>query len=266
MAVILETRRCGLAAVLLLVCLSAPGDAASAQLRDTARHELVLHLGTTAQAVDDALASPVRYTGDAFLAGAAYAYRPATWRVGVSGSWGTSPLEPVGVARTSASDDAFSVAVDAWAARRVWRSGEGRWAAFVGPGAAVEVGLRRYEFGTGSERRYDNGFLGLQVAGLLEWSAPWGGRLAERVAVPVVGLAARTSYPGLASEGPDLSVALPPTFVLLRHRLDYVHPLNDWAALSVHHEGSFLRHTDPLEHAVAWQRVGAGVRLRWGGP
>ena len=253
-----------LGAVLAVVGLWGPG-AAAAQDREPGRHGLTLELGARQEGVDDAVASPVRYTAVAFLVGASYTYRPSDWRVGVAGHWSASRLEPDGLDDPSIFEDALSVALDAWAARRVWRSDSGRWAAFLGPAAAVELGLRRHDFGRG-QKRYDNGFIGLELAGMLEWSPSWGGKLTERVMVPVAGLAVRTSYTGLASEGPETTVALPPTFLLLRHRLAYVRPLTRRLALSVHHEGSYVRHTEPLELAVAWQRLGIGLQLHWGAP
>lgn len=263
-----ETRRCSplaVLAVLTAACLWAPVRAV-AQGPDPGRHGLSVDIGARSEGVDDELASPARYTGGAPIVGAAYLYRPPAWRMGVSGSWSTPRLEPTGVDDPAMFEDALTVALDAWAARRVWRSGNGRWAAFIGPGLAVDMGLRRHELGDDAQQRYDNGFVGLEAVGLLEWSPAWGGRLVGRVMAPVLGLAARTSYTGLASEGPEITVALPPTFLLLRHRLAYVYPVGDRLALSVHHEGSFLRHTEPLELAVAWQRLGVGLQLRWGRP
>lgn len=264
MAVTRVTRWTAGLALMLLIGVPA---AVSAQAAATAApHGVALEGGVRWQGLDDALASTLRYASEAVAVGAAYRYRRPEWRIGVAGTWSATRASPVGPDDGTLYEEALHITLDHWLARRVWRSGGGHWAAFVGPAAALELGLRRHTYGEHRAQRYDNAFIGLEGTALLEWSPAGGHRLTERVAVPLAGLALRTSYTGLARHSPRVSVDLPPTFVLFRHRLDYRLRISRRLALEVHHEGSVLRHTQPLELAVAWHRVGAALELVWGAP
>ncbi|MFO7893784.1 MAG: hypothetical protein R6U63_08620 [Longimicrobiales bacterium] len=255
-----------LAVALPLAVLTPPAAAQSPTMAPLPPHGTLLEGGLRWHGVDDALASAARYQGDAVTLGAAHRYRSAGWRIGLGGSWTAGRLYPAGLEDPTSYEESLSVTVDNWFARRVWRSGDGRWAAFAGPAVAVDVGLRRHAYGGDPSYRYDNAFMGVEATAILEWWPTGGGRLSERVAVPLAGLAVRTDYTGLAAPGPRVSVDLPPTFLLFRHRLEYRLPVRGRLALNVHHEGSVLRHTEPLDHAVAWHRLGLALEIAWGAP
>ena len=228
-------------------------------------HGVRIEPGVRWEGIDDALASASRYRARSQNVAAGYRYRSDRWRAGLAGSWTASRLLPSGLESPDTYEEALFITVDSWLTRRVWASANGRWAAFAGPAAAVDVGLRRHEYGGQRSYRYDNAFVGLEAAGILEWTTPGGVRLSERIMLPLGGLAVRTGYTALASEGVAVSFDLPPDLLLFRHRLEARLPLRRWLALSAHHEGSLLRHDHPLELAQAWHRVGVAVEFAWGG-
>ena len=267
-AAVRAVRRGGTLA-LIGAALALPAGAASQSGTDRVerppRYGVRVEPGVRWEGLDDALASASRYRARSQNVAGGFRYRSDRWRAGLAGSWTASRLLPSGLENPDTYEEALFVTADTWLGRRVWASADRRWAAFAGPAIAVEVGLRRHEYGLQRSYRYDNAFVGLEAAGILEWTAPNGVRVSERVMLPVAGVAIRTGYTALASEGAFVSFDLPPGFLLFRHRLEARLPLRGWLALSAHHEGSLLRHGDPLELALAWHRVGLALELAWGG-
>lgn len=158
------------------------------------------------------------------------------------------------------------MSVDAWALRRLWRSVGGRWAGFVGPAMAGDLGRRRHYYRLDQSTGFDNAFLGLEVAGLVEMDAEGLGRVAGRVMVPVAGVSVRTPYTTLASPGPEVRLETPPSFVLLKHRLDLRSPVGNGFVFGFLYEGVLIRHSEPLDLGVAWHRFGVELELAWGRP
>lgn len=239
--------------------------AAGQALDSLGRHGVALEAGRLWQGIADDLASPARYRGDAGIAGAAYRYRGTAWRLGASVARAGARLTPA-MGSGPGHEEVTAMSLDGWALRRVWRSAGGRWAAYAGPALAADMGLRRHYYRLDQSTAYDNAFIGLEAAGLLEVELAGLGRVSERVMLPVAGVAVRTAYTGLAGSGPDVTVGLPPSFVLLRHRLDIRNPVSDRLVFGFLYEGTLVRHDAPLELAVAWQRLGVSLELTWGRP
>lgn len=252
-----------IAAFLVAVLWAAPVGAQT--LDSLGRHGFGVEAGRLLQGIEDHLASSVRYEGSAAVAGVWYQYRGVDWRLGASLSRAGLRLSPA-VGPRSSYEEATSMSFDAWALRRVWGSDSERWAVSAGPGVAGDMGLRRHYYRADQSTTYDNALLGLEATGLLEWTVPGLGVVSERVMLPVAGVAFRTAYTGLASSGPDVTVGLPPSFVLLRHRFEIRGAVGERTVIGFLYEGSLARHGDPLDLAVAWRRLGVSLELLWGRP
>lgn len=169
------------------------------------------------------------------------------------------------VGSRSTHEKATAMSLDAWALRRVWRSAGGRWAAFAGPAIAGDMGLRRHYYRLDQSTSYDNAFLGLEATGLLEMDAEGLGRIAGRVMVPLAGVSVRTPYTTLASPGPEVRVGIPPSFVLLKQRLELRNLVGNRFIFGFFYEGVLVRHPEPLDLGVAWHRFGVVLEVAWGG-
>lgn len=235
----------------------------SGQAGGAGRHRFGLEAGKLWQGIEDALASPSRYEGQAAVVGASYRFRGETWRLGASVAWARPRMTTAPRPRPT-YEEATAASLDSWVLRRVWRSTGGRWAAFVGPAVAGDMGLRRHYYRLDQSISYDNAFLGLEAAALLEWDAAGLGRIAGRVMLPVAGVSVRTPYTTLAGSGPEVRVGVPPSFVLLRHRLDLRNPVGDRLVFGFLYEGTLVRHSEPLDLGVAWHRLGVVLEYGWG--
>lgn len=259
--VVAAVRGVAAAAVVVAVC----GTPARAQADEAGPHRVALEAGKLWEGIDDALASPTRHEGHAAVVGVSYRFRGETWRLGGSMARATIRLTPA-VGSRSTHEKATAMSLDAWALRRLWRSAGGRWAAFAGPAIAGDMGLRRHYYRLDQSTRYDNAFLGLEATGLLEMDAEGLGRIAGRVMVPLAGVTVRTPYTTLGSPGPEVRVGIPPSFVLLKQRLDLRSPVGNTFVFGFMYEGVLVRHPEPLDLGVAWHRFGVVLELAWGSP
>lgn len=247
------------ACVVVAVCV-APASAQSPG--DPGPHRFGFEVGKLWAGIDDALASPNRYEGQAAVVGASYRFRGAAWRLGASLA-GAAPLLTAG--GRSTFEEAAAVSFDSWALRRIWRSAGGRWAAFIGPAITGDIGLRRHYYRLDQSTRYDNAFVGLEATGLLEVDAEGLGQLAGRVMVAAAGVSVRTPFTTLAGPGPEVRVVLPTSFVLLKHRLDLRNRVGDNLVFDFLYEGALIKHSEPLPLGVAWHRFGVALEFPWGG-
>jgi hypothetical protein len=262
---LLAARAVAAASVNAALCVAAavcPAPA-GAQGGGVGPHRFGLEAGKLWAGVEDALASPTRYEGNAAVVGASYRFHGQTWRLGGAVARAALRLTPA-VGTGSTHEQATAVSLDAWVLRRLWRSAGGRWVAFVGPAIAGDLGRRRHFYRLDQSTSFDNAFLGLEAAGLLEMDAEGLGRIAGRVMVPVAGVSVRTPYTTLASSGPEVRLEVPPTFMLLKHRLDLRSPVGNGFVFGFLYEGVLIQHKEPLDLAVAWHRFGVELEFAWG--
>lgn len=226
-------------------------------------HRVAVELGGLWQGVDDRMATPLRYTGTGLALGVQYERRGDRWRWGLRAAGAMPRLSgPLYDADSGYAETSWLTGVG-YLLGRVWRR-PGRLTVWAGPGLAGEASRRRHTYVADGELDFDSGFLAVHLAGLAELELGRYGRLSETLAVPVAGLAVRKEYTGVEGRGPVVTLELPPSLLLVHHRLTYRLPGTDAVGAYLFHEGSLVRHTEPLELASISHRLGVAVQWTWG--
>lgn len=226
-------------------------------------HRVAVELGGLWQGVDDPMATPLRYTGTGLALGARYERLGERWRWGVRAVGAVPRLSGPLYDADSGYADTSWLSGAGYLLRQVWRR-PGRLTVWAGPGLAGEASTRRHTYAPDGALDFDSGFLAVQLAGLAELELDRYGRLSEALAVPVAGLAVRKEYTGVEGRGPVVTLALPPSLLLVHHRLTYRLPATGTVGAYLFHEASLVRHTEPLELASITHRLGVAVQWTWG--
>lgn len=211
------------------------------------------------QGLDDRMASPVRYRGASAAVGASYTSGPGAWQwsVRATAAWPrmTSRLTTL----DGGYEETFQASGGAELLRTVWD--HGRFRGRVGPGLAGTSGVRRHVYGRDSWLNFSNAFVALQVVGRAELDLGRAGGLSETLALPVLGVAVRKEYASVTRREQTTTLAVPPSFLMIRHRLEYRVPGHRAVGARLFHETLVLRHREPLDLATVVQRL--GVALEW---
>ena len=211
----------------------------------------------------DAAASPLHYTGT--LSGVRFhrtwAGSGTRWTVGadfVAGTLG-SRLTVDGLP----SEDVWIGRFDVRHLRRVGSVLHGRLTLQAGGELAARGPVRIHRYPVQLTEVFAALFVPLRAVGAWEWaSGPT--RVRQRLAVPLLGLVARTPYGGLKYV-PRVQLS-PPWELPADQELSVEHALTERLALRAGWSFSFLRHTDPRELRMAAHRLTvAGVLLPGGG-
>lgn len=208
---------------------------------------------------DDRMASPVRYGGHGFALGASAAGGRGDLRWTVSADFSRPRLTSRLTTDEGGYEETARTSGYAELLRSVWDNGAARvWA---GPGIGLIAGVRRHVYDMDTWLNFGNAFGALQAVGRLDVSLGRAGRISETLALPVVGVAVRKAYASVTRREQAVTLALPPDFLMIRHRLEYRVPTGAPVGARLFHEGLFLRHRDPLDLATVVHRV--GMALEW---
>lgn len=243
---------------LLALLAAAPAAAQGAGSGGEGGDRLAVEVGGIWWGVDDLMASPLRYTGTGLTVGLAYQGRSGGWRWSIRSSGALPRLHsPLNDADAGYAEASWIGGTGRLLKRLRQRSG--RYAIWAGPGLAGEVERRRHTYAEGSQLVLYSGLLALQATGRVDVQLGRFGRLSETLALPLVGLAVRKEYAGVPGRPPRTTLGLPPSLLLLQHRLIYRLPADGALRAYVLHESSVVRHDDPLALASVSHRLGVAV-------
>lgn len=254
-----STRPLGLLRLTAVIAvLAATGTAA--QQAGGSDHSVALEGGMLWSGVDDEMASPLRYRGEAPVLMARYGQSRGEWRLEAFAGGARSRLSSARTTPVSGYEDARWLTGGVSLLRRV--AGAGAVDVWIGAAASAEGSIRRHQYTRDNWVNYTAALAAVQAAGRLEWLRAGGGRLMAELAVPVVGVALREPYAAVPGAATQLRPGIPPDLLFLRHRVEYRQPIagGSWAAIS--HEASYLGHPDPEPYDSVAQRL--TVSLGWG--
>lgn len=226
-------------------------------------HGLAVEVGGVWQGVDDLMATPLRYTGTGLMLGLAYQHAWGEWTGSVRGAGALPRLHsPLGDPDAGYAESSWFVGASRLLRRLAQRPGT--YAIWAGPGLTGELASRRHTYTSGSQLDFDTGILALQAVGRLDLDLGRYGGLSEALALPVVALAVRKEYASVAGRSPRTTLGLPPSLLLVHHRLVYRLPADGAVRAYAVHETSLARHDDVLELASVSHRLGIAVEWMLG--
>lgn len=224
-------------------------------------HSIALEGGMLWSGVDDEMASPLRYRGEAPVLVVRYGQSRGEWRLDAFGGGARSRLVSSRTTALSGYEDARWITGGVSLVRRV--AGAGPVAVWLGAAASAEGSIRRHQYTRDNWVNYTAALGAVQAAGRLEWLRPGGGRLLAELAAPVVGVALREPYAAVPGEAAELRPGFPPDLLFLRHRLEYRQPVAGGFSAAVSHEVSYLGHPAPEAYGSVAQRLTVSLGWEW---